>query len=176
MDRRNRTQLVLGILLVLLGIFYFFAQQNPTLKAWTQIQFEWPFWVIGAGALILIIGLLTGTPSMAIPASIVTGIGCILYYQNKTDDWVSWSFLWTLIPGFVGIGLLITAALGEDARNNIARGLNLLVISGVLFVVFAAIFGRLSVLGQYGPAVLLILFGLYLLGRTLMRGRRPQGG
>ncbi len=113
---------------------------------------------------------------MAIPASIVTGIGCILYYQNNTGDWVSWAFLWTLIPGFVGIGLIITALLGEDTRHNLGNGLNLLVISGVLFVIFAAIFGRLTVLGPYGPAVLLILFGLYILGRGLLRGRRPEGG
>jgi peptidoglycan/LPS O-acetylase OafA/YrhL len=176
MNRQSRTQLVLGILLVALGIFYLIAQQNPTLREWTQIQFEWPFFVIGAGLLILVIGLLTGTPSMAIPASIVTGISCILYYQNRTGDWTSWAFLWTLIPGFVGIGIIIAGLLGEDTRNNLGRGLNLLVISGVLFVVFAAIFGRLTILGPYGAAVLLILFGLYIIGRGLLRGRRSDGG
>ncbi len=176
MSRQNRTQLVLGILLVAVGIFYFVAQQVPSLQALWHTQFVWPFYVIGAGLLILIIGLLTGAPSMAIPASIVAGIGGILYYQNASQDWESWSFLWTLIPGFVAVGILITALLGEDSRENFGRGLNLLVISAALFLAFAALFQRLSFLGPYGPAALLILLGLYVIGRGLLRGRTSAGG
>ena len=176
MSRSNRTQLVLGILLVVAGVIYFLAPQVPFLRALTQIEFQWPFYVIGAGLLILVIGLLTGAPSMAIPAAIVAGVGGILYYQNRTDDWASWSFLWTLFPGFVGIGTLIVALLGEDTRSNLGRGLNLLVISAALFLIFAAIFQRLNFLGGYGPAVLLVLLGLYIIGRGLLRGRRSDGG
>ncbi len=90
MSKQNQTQLVLGILLVAIGVFYLLAQQMPALRGLLQVQFQWPFYVIGAGALILIIGLLTGAPSMAIPASIVAGIGGILYYQNASQDWESW--------------------------------------------------------------------------------------
>jgi hypothetical protein len=176
MSRQNRTQLGLGILLVLLGVIYLVVQQVPALRALLPMEFTWPWWVIGAGALILIIGLLTGAPSMAIPACIVAGVGGILYYQNQTGDWESWSFLWTLIPGFVAIGILLTGLFGEDTRNNIGRGLNLLVISVVLFLIFAAVFQRLSFLGPYGPAVLLILLGIYILGRSFLRGRSPSGG
>jgi hypothetical protein len=104
MNRQNRTQLVLGLLLILFGLWFIAAQRVPSLKAWAEIQFQWPFYVIGAGALILVIGLLTGAANMVIPACIVAGIGGILYYQNYSNDWESWSFLWTLIPGFVGIG------------------------------------------------------------------------
>jgi peptidoglycan/LPS O-acetylase OafA/YrhL len=113
---------------------------------------------------------------MAIPASIVAGIGSILYYQNRTNDWESWAFLWTLIPGFVAVGTLILALLGEDTRHNLARGLNLLVISAAMFLIFAALFQRLSFLGPFGPAALLILLGLYIIGRGLLRGRRSDGG
>jgi hypothetical protein len=175
MSRQSRTQLVLGILLVAVGVVYLLAQQTPALKALLGTEFQWPFYVIGAGLLILVIGLLTGAPSMAIPASIVAGIGVILYYQNRTQDWASWSFLWTLIPGFVAVGILITALLGEDTRHNMGRGLNLLVVSAVLFLIFAAIFQRLSFLGPYGPAGLLILLGLYVIGRGLLRGRANGG-
>jgi hypothetical protein len=176
MSKRNQTQLVLGILLVVVGVFYLVAQQNPALRAWFRVEFEWPFYVLGAGLLILVIGLLTGAPAMAIPASIVAGIGGILYYQSRTGDWASWGFLWALIPGFVGVGTLLTALLGEDTRRNIGHGLNLLVISAVLFLVMAAILGRLSLLGPYGPAVILILFGLYIIGRGLIRSRGREGG
>ncbi len=176
MSRQNRTQLVLGILLVSAGVLYILSQRLPFLESWMHIQFQWPFSVIGAGLLILILGLLIGTPSMAIPACIVAGIGGILYYQNMTTDWASWEFLWTLLPGFVGIGLLITGLLGEDSRRNFSSGLNLLVTSGALFLVFAAIFQRLSFLGPYGPAGLLILLGVYVIGRGLLRGGRASDG
>ena len=176
MDRQNRTQLVLGTLLILFGLWFVAAQQVPALKAWAEIQFQWPFYVVGAGALILVIGLLTGAANMAIPACIVAGIGGILYYQNSTSDWESWSFLWTLIPGFVGVGTILAGLLGEELRHNLSHGLNLLIISAVLFVIFAAFFQRLNILGVYGPAALLILLGIYVIGRGLIRSRGSSGG
>jgi hypothetical protein len=39
------------------------------------------------------------------PGSILAGIGGIFYYQNLTNDWESWAYIWALIPGFVGIGV-----------------------------------------------------------------------
>jgi hypothetical protein len=175
MNRQNRTQLVLGLLLVLVGLWFIAAQRVPGLKAWAEIQFQWPFYVIGAGALILVVGLLTGAANMAIPACIVAGIGGILYYQNHFNDWESWSFLWTLIPGFVGIGIILAGLLGEDTRHNLSRGLNLVILSAVLLVIFAALFQRLYILGAYGPAALLILLGLYIIGRGLIRSRCTRG-
>jgi len=176
MRRQHRSQLGLGLLLILLGLWFFAVRQVPALRAWTEIQFEWPFYVIGAGALIILVGLLTGAPAMAVPACIVAGLGGILYYQNRYSDWDSWSFLWALIPGFVGIGRILTGLFGEDTRHNLGHGLNLVVISSVLFLVFATIMGRLSLLGSYGPAVLLILLGIYVMGRGLIRSRRTGGG
>ena len=176
MDRQNRTQLVLGVLLILFGVWFVAAQRVPALRAWAEIQFQWPFYVIGAGALILVIGLLTGAPNMAIPACIVAGIGGILYYQNSSSDWESWSCLWTLLPGFVGVGTILAGLLGEDTRHNFGQGINLLVISAVLFLIFAGFFQRLNILGVYTPAALLILLGLYIIGRGLLRSRRSGGG
>lgn len=176
MSRQNRTQLVLGLLLIALGVWLVAVRQVPVLKAWMDVQFEWPFYVVGAGALILLVGLVTGAPAMAIPACIVAGIGGILYYQNRFNDWESWSFLWTLIPGFVGVGTILTGLFGEDTRHNLSHGINLMVISAVLFLVFAAIFQRLNILGAYGPAVLLILLGLYVIVRGLIRTHGSSGG
>jgi hypothetical protein len=176
MQKRDRTQLALGVLLVLLGAWFFAVRQVPALSAWAEVEFQWPFYVIGAGALILLIGLLTGAPGMAVPACIVAGIGGILYYQNRSGDWESWSFLWALIPGFVGIGTILMGLLGEDTRHNLAHGVNLLVTSAVLLLVFATIMQRLNVLGPYGASALLILLGLYVIARGLLRSPRPGPG
>lgn len=174
--RQNRTNLVLGILLILIGGCLIATRQIPALQDWIDINFTWPMWTIGAGLLLLLLGLITGAPSMAIPASIIAGIGGILYYQNTTDDFGSWSYMWTLIPGFVGVGTILTGLLGENTRANLARGANLLVTSAVLFLVFATFFGGLDILGDYGPAVILILLGLYVLARGFTRSGSGSGG
>jgi hypothetical protein len=173
--RRNRTNLFLGLLLVLVGVWLVVTRQVPAIQNWLDHNLSWPLWVIGAGLLVLFIGLLTGAPGMAVPASIIAGIGGILYYQFATDDYGSWSYMWTLIPGFVGVGTILTGLLGENTRYNLGHGLNLVVISATLFLIFASFLGGLSILGDYGPAVILIVLGIYILIRGLFRsGHRGQ--
>jgi hypothetical protein len=45
----------------------------------------------------------------------------------------------------------------------------------VLFLVFASIFGGLDLLGNFGPAILLILLGVWVLGNGLYRSFRKKG-
>ena len=174
--RQNRTNLFLGILLILIGGWLVVTKQVPAIQNWIDDNFAWPMWTIGAGLLVLLIGLFTGAPGMAIPASIITGIGGILYYQNQTGDFGSWSYMWALIPGFVGVGTILAGLLGENTRRNLSHGLNLIVISTVLFLVFATFFGGISILGDYGIAIILILVGLYVLIRGFVRSGRGYGG
>src|SRR5688572_20544536 len=174
--RQNRSSLILGILLILFGGWLVVTRQVPALQNWLEDNFTWPMWTIGAGLLVLLIGLITGAPGMAVPASIIAGIGGILYYQNSTGDFGSWSYMWALIPGFVGIGTILAGLLGENTRSNLARGMNLLVTSAVLFLVFATFFGGLNILGEYGAAIILILLGLYVLIRGFTRSGSGSAG
>ena len=107
---------------------------------------------------------------MAIPACIVGGIGGILYWQEITGNWESWAYAWTLIPGFVGVGIVLSGLLGGDFRQSARGGGWLIMISLVLFAVFGSFFGGLGLLGPYWP-VLLILLGLLVLIRPLFRPR-----
>ena len=109
---------------------------------------------------------------MAVPACIVAGIGTLLYYQNATGNWASWGYLWTLIPGFVGIGSLLAGVLGEDFKRSIRSGLNLLLISLVLFLIFTTLLGGWTILGPYSayaPIAALLLLGLWLIARGVFR-------
>ena len=169
--KQNRSNLFLGLLLILLGGWLIATNQVPALKGWVE-SIGWPIYTIGAGLLILFIGLLTNSPGMAIPASIVAGIGGILYYQNTTNNFTSWSYMWTLIPGFVGVGTILAGLLGENTRRNFGHGLRLIVISAVLFLIFATFLGGLSVLGPYGLPIVLILLGVYILARGFLRNNR----
>jgi len=174
MNKSNRPQLALGVILILFGA-WFIAQRNiPVLKEWVTNYYDWPFGVIAVGAGLLLFGLILGAPGMAVPATIVAGIGGILYYQNVTEDWDSWAYMWTLIPGFVGVGTALMGLLGESTRSNLRHGLNLMVISAVLFLVFSAFFGGWTLLGNFGPAVLLILLGVYVIASGLFRSSRKE--
>ena len=73
--RQNRSSLFLGFVLILIGGWMFVTRQVPSVREWLDANFIWPMWTIGAGVLILLMGLITGAPGMAIPASIVAGIG-----------------------------------------------------------------------------------------------------
>ena len=171
---KNRGQLALGIILILLGALFIASKQSPNVSQWIDLYMQPPLSIVAVGGLILLIGLLVGAPGMAVPAAIVAGIGGILYYQTKTEDFQSWSYMWTLIPGFVGVGAILSGLLSRNLQQA-RSGLNLVAISAVLFVVFAALFGKLNVLGPYGPAVLLVLLGVWFLISGFLRGNKNKG-
>src|SRR5258706_10932609 len=172
--RQNRSNLFLGLLLILIGAWMVVTRQVPGVQAWLNHNFSWPMWVIGAGALLFLTGLFTGAPGMAIPASIVAGVGGILYFQEMHNNYASWSYMWTLIPGFVGVGTILVGLLGENTRHNLSRGLRLLIISAVLFLAFGTFLGGLTILWQYGAPILIILLGVFILARGFLRGRGVQ--
>lgn len=173
MEKRNRTQLVLGVILILVAGWLIATRVNPALAKVFQLPpFEWPMWVVFAGAVLLIIGLLVGAPDMAVPACIVAGIGGILYYQNATNNWESWAYMWTLIPGFVGIGSILAGLLGHNFRKSVRDGLNSLVVSVILFAIFGTFFHAWTIFGIYSmyvPIALLFLAGIWLIVRALLR-------
>jgi hypothetical protein len=156
-------------MLILIGGLFLAMQLMPELSDQFWSYFDWPFVIIGVGACLLIFGLLAGAPGMAVPAAIVAGLGGIFAYQNATGDWTSWSYIWSLIPGFVGLGVMLSALLGDGGREGFRSGLTMVFISAVLFLIFSSIFGA-NPLGAWWP-VLLIVLGIWLLIQPLFRKR-----
>ena len=168
MRHYQRSNLAVGLILILIGAWFLAIQIFPNLRVWLNLSLSWPVIVIGAGALLLLIGLLAGAPGMAVPAFIVGGIGGLLYYQDLTGNWSSWAYAWTLIPGFAGAGVILSGLLGNRPKRSLGEGLNLIVISLVLFLVFAAFLGGPNLFGPFWP-LLIILLGLWLIIRPLFR-------
>jgi hypothetical protein len=168
MDTQRRTNLIGGIVLILVGGVLLAAQLFPGLGLTLNIELSWPLILVGVGVFLLLFGLLVNAPGMAVPACIVAGIGGILYWQNATGDWASWAYAWTLIPGFVGVGTILAGLFGGTFRQSLRDGGTLILISLILFAIFSSLLGGKSYLGVYWP-VLIILLGLWLLIRPLFK-------
>jgi hypothetical protein len=173
METQRRTNLVVGLLLVIFGGLYLAAQFIPDLSNILNLQLDWPLYVIGAGLLFFVLAALAGAPGLAVPGSIIIGIGGILYYQNLTNDFGSWAYAWTLIPGFVGIGIFFTSLFEGSFLHGLREAGRLIFFSLVMFAIFGAFLGGPAILGQYWPA-LLVLAGLWLVVRGMTRPRGPR--
>ncbi len=87
MNTRGRSQLALGVILILLGAWFLMDKTLPAFHSFFNQYTEFPLNLLLIGAGILIVGLVLGQPSMAIPAAIVAGIGGIFYYQETTNNY-----------------------------------------------------------------------------------------
>lgn len=168
MNQKNSSRLAGGVLLIFMGIALFLVRLLPVENFISRTFTGWPMILIAAGFALLVFGLLVGSPDLAVPASIVAGLGGIFLYQNRTNDWGSWSYLWALIPGFVGIGIILSGLLKWRLRDELREGVRLILISAVLFTIFGSIFGGIRVLGVYWP-VLLVLLGVWIIIQNFRR-------
>ncbi len=179
-NRSNAAALVGGTLLIAFGLLSLASQIFRNAVNWSYL---WPFTVIIFGGLFFA-GMFVGgkqVSGLAIPGSIITGIGLLLLLQNLTSYWESWSYGWTLIVIFVGVGIYLAGLYGNDERQRTAGG-KVMRTGFVLFVIFGAFFEMIfsmdrsaGVRGLVFPA-LMILLGAYLIVRriNLLGGSKPE--
>mgnify|MGYP000932902869 FL=1 len=168
MNNNRRSSLTLGVILVVLGGIFIAANLIPSVAAVFRQMNTWPMIIEAVALGLLLLGLVIRVPDMAVPATIVAGIGGILWYQNMTGDWKSWAYIWALIPGFVGVGMLLAKVLGGWDRYNAADALSTIGTSLILFIIFGAFFGGFTWLGPYWP-LLLIAAGVLIAIRSFIR-------
>ena len=153
-----------GVILILLGGIFLASEIYPDIfNFWS-----WPFILIGLGVLFLLWALITMNGGLAIPGMILSGLGGIFYYQEVTQDWESWAYVWALIPGFVGLGILLSGLIDKKFKQNLSGGVTLILISAILFFAFGTQFGLQPAITVYWP-VLLIALGAVALIRALLK-------
>ena len=168
MTQANRGRVVWAVLLIAAGLYLFAIQFFPALRVFSINQDNWPLILVGIGAVLLVAGLLTWTPALMIPACVVGGLGVLMFWQNATNNWASWAYAWTLIPGFVGVGIVLMNVMQGSLRQGLIAGGSLVLLSVLGFLIFGSFFGVLGGLGQYWP-VLLILVGIIVLAQALLK-------
>lgn len=165
--RRDKGGAVIALLMIGLGAWYLVGQLYPPARAFVYGSGSWPYQILVVAALFALIGLVAWVPGLMIPAAIIGGIGGILLYQNTTGNWSTWAFAWTLLPAFVGVGLLLYGLLARRS-GALVGALWTLFASAVLFGIFGWVFGGLRIAGMVWPAAL-ILFGALLLLQAFRR-------
>jgi hypothetical protein len=164
---KGRGNITGGVILIMLGLLFLANQFFP--KAFEE--FTGPLIIAGIGLIFLVAAVLSRVGPLAIPGCILLGIGGILYFQQAANDFSTWSYMWALIPGFVGVGTLISDLLSPLPHRR-SGGWGLIVISLVAFAIFGSAFGLQGNLQKYWP-VLLIVLGLIVLARAIFGSRRP---
>jgi len=170
MNHHKRKSIASGLILILIGVLFISLQVFPGIREQFTWDFTWPTIIIMVALGLLVLGALTGTADLLIPASIVGGIGGILYFQNAgVITWQSWAFLWTLIPGFVGIGVLLVVLI-KWKKSEILDGLKTMLTSAIMFLVFGSFLG--DIFGyvpfkEYLP-YLLIALGVFMFIQALL--------
>jgi len=159
-NRSNVGALVGGAVMIGFGLLFLAGQVFPNVN-W---GFLWPFIVITVGV-VFYVAMFSGgkqTAPFAIPASIISGVGLVLLFQNITHHWESMSYFWTLIITFVGVGIYL---MGVQAGDEIQKqsGIRVIKVGVILFVIFGTFFEMIfsSFNGMVFP-ILLILVGVYL--------------
>ena len=164
--KRNSGMLVAGAILIAIGLLSLAGQVFRGFPFWSYL---WPFIIIGIGG-IFFVGMLAGGKSMAglaIPGSIIGGLGVMMFLQNLTNHWESWAYSWTVILILVGLGIFIMGLYQQDEHHRRA-GLRVMKIGAILFIIFGGFFELIfsafqrNGIGAYLFPVLLVLLGVYL--------------
>jgi len=126
----------------------------------------WPFFIIVPG--IILLGMATMGRSAAavfsIPGMMIAGTGLLLFVQNLTDYWASWSYAWTLYGVFLGLGFMLMARMIDaPSLGDVGRGF--VRFSMIAFLGFSFLMEIVFNVGG-GPGlwhIALLAIGAYLL-------------
>lgn len=162
---------IVAVVLIGLGVLFLAFNIIPGL----DIGKTWPiiFFLIAGGFYLPALVWSDQRQALAalfIPGSIMLTLGAVFFYNTLSDDWGSWAYLWTLIPGGVGLGLALASRIGRWGEGTQWAGVWMMIGSLMAFGFFGMLFGS-SLLRIVGP-VLMIIGGLLLLLRAFRRPAR----
>ncbi len=176
----TRGRLVIGAGLVVIGAVFLIGQAVD-IRVGDQL---WPWFVIAPGIGLIVVGILAGGPpgvAFSIAGAITTMAGLVLFVQQLTGLYATWSYAWALVaPGGVGLGLLL-AGWSQGDRDMVANGRRTALVGLGLFAGFGLFFEGVLGLSNGGqplfsgpllPAVLVVLGAILFLWGLV--GRRAQ--
>ncbi len=170
--------LAIGLGLVAFGVLFLLGT-ILRINIWGTL---WPFFIIIPGLLFFVGMVVIGKPGapLAVPGSIITMAGVILFIQNLAGLWSTWAYAWALIaPTAVGIGIAVAGMWGED-QKAVRAGSALAGIGIVIFLFFVILFElilnlnglRSGPIGRVAVPVLIIAAGVGVLAWAFLPRKR----
>lgn len=165
-SRNSHWQLYLGVILVVVGGLFLVDQ----LTGLRLMRNYWPLLIVGLG-LVFWVGMLVSRKKalgLAIPGSLITMIGLLVFVQQTFSLWGTWTYAWGLLISAVGIGLLIMnisvkrVSLRRVAGLLIGIGLVLFLVLGFFFEILLKISGP-GIEGRVFYSAGVILLGIFVL-------------
>lgn len=172
METRRRAAVARVLLIV--GGLVLAAHLVPGLVPWFDRARHWPLAVVALGLLALVPGLLAWRV-LRMPGLVTLATGLILLYQNASNDWDSWAYLWALYPMVVGGGLLLFGAVDGRLQQVLRRAGYWLILGAVLLLAAKALAHRLDSVGDLWP-VLVLLGGLWGIFQPRSGAESPERG
>ena len=167
--RTNRVGIIVGAILIVVGLL-FLAERLFDIDLG---QYGWPLFVILPGILLFLVSLVAPPREgvgLAVAGAITTVVGLILAFQNATDLWATWAYVWPLVaPGGSGLGMALYG-LVRGQPDFVGLGARQLGAGLALFVGFGLFFeGVLHLSGASLPlAEPLLAAGLVVLGAVIL--------
>jgi hypothetical protein len=174
---RQGVSSTLGMVFVVLGgVALISTLTGNWMARWLFSESGWPWIIIGAGVFLLLLMLAGGRAGawLAIPATLTTVTGTVLWVMNSTEQWQTMAYAWALIaPTGVGLGIWLQGVRAGQTPM-IAVGQRVVAIGLALFVGFAFMFEVLINLSglmvsnavRSAAPILLIALGVVFLMRA----------
>ena len=174
-------ELVLGLMLLVIGLLVLASEPLGTWFSGLGISEEllawWPAIVLVLSLFFLIPAGIGGPnrrlrAGMVIPGAFLAGVGGALLYTSLNDRWGAWSYLWTVIPASIGIGLYAAGWIADlPAFKWIGSGMA--VGAAIAYLAFATAFGGETV--RLVGSVAIIVLGLALVAGGLAERLSRKG-
>jgi hypothetical protein len=181
-DSERVRALAVGGLLVAVGLVAFAMQRTGVeFRDWLDGS-GWTLFIIVPGAALLVAAALAAggaAQGLTTAGAIVSTVGLLLLYQDRTGHYESWAYAWALIPMSVGASLMVHGV-RVARRDLITFGARMIAIMGAILVVgawyFETVFKTGQVpfdLGEAWPLILVAVGALVLLS-TLFRSTTKE--
>jgi hypothetical protein len=184
-ERTHRNTIVAGVLLVGLGVLLLIGQtfQFTFFNLFQNWNVAYPVYAIVTGIVFMAVGLFGGRnlTGLTIVGSIVLVSGLLLAFQDATQSYQTWAYLWALVfPGSIGVALALQGFVTQETEQR-NTGLRMVGVSLVLTVVFWSFFEgaiNLSGFGLHrltnfvGPLLLIAIGGWLLVRRGFLKIER----
>jgi hypothetical protein len=149
---------------------------NSVLDAWAAWEWLWPLEVLALAMGFLFAAIYMRAIWLLLPAIVIGANGLAFQFCALTGRWELWTALWTVEPLSLGLSLLVVNIKKRSAGLLIA-GLILCGVAAVGLMGMSALFPGWLVINLLGPAVLILIGLVVILGGLVRRSpSQPLAG